>query len=434
MSESLPSVLKNCSSYIPGEPGLITPIGYQRCLTISRRRMIASFSRQTSSRKSAFVAFAFADLDREVLGRRVVGDRVDDLERQLRALRHRADALRHRLAEGVVHVHEHRGARHRVRRLEQLADQVEAVAHDVARGLEVAEHVPIALLGDLRRGVVDHERHAALLGHLRDRRGGAGVERADQHVGALLDQALGAGARGVDVGLGVGVHQLDVDAEHLLDHAGGEVGALLARLADEPLEADRGKAPTLSASACPRTIAGKPRLTGRAARRRPAGRGGAGGRAGRVQVHCGLLLRIDSDARARRSFSAGPRTGAGQPARIVPSRAWTMQTAPSYNAAMDWLHSIALGAGLAWRAGIRLYAVLVLAGAMGRLGYLDLPPALEVLQHLLVMAAAGADGARRVPRRQGARLRQRLGCGAHLHSRAGGRGAAASSARRTRSG
>jgi len=67
-----------------------------------------------------------------------------------------------------------------------------------------------------------------------------------------------------------------------------------------------------------------------------------------------------------------------------------MQTAPSYNAAMDWLHSIALGAGLAWASGIRLYAVLVLAGAMGRLGYLDLPPALEVLQHPLVMAAAGA--------------------------------------------
>jgi hypothetical protein len=67
-----------------------------------------------------------------------------------------------------------------------------------------------------------------------------------------------------------------------------------------------------------------------------------------------------------------------------------MQTAPSYNAAMDWLHSIALGAGLAWASGIRLYAVLVLAGAMGRLGYLDLPPALAVLQHPLVMAAGGA--------------------------------------------
>jgi hypothetical protein len=66
-----------------------------------------------------------------------------------------------------------------------------------------------------------------------------------------------------------------------------------------------------------------------------------------------------------------------------------MQTAPSYNAAMDWLHSIALGAGLAWASGIRLYAVLLLAGAMARLGYLSLPPALEVLQHPLVMAAAG---------------------------------------------
>jgi hypothetical protein len=56
---------------------------------------------------------------------------------------------------------------------------------------------------------------------------------------------------------------------------------------------------------------------------------------------------------------------------------------------MDWLHSIALGAGLAWASGIRLYAVLFLAGAMAHFGYLDLPPALEVLRHPLVMAAAG---------------------------------------------
>src|SRR5919198_1937087 len=58
-SESLPSVLKYCSSYMPGEPGLTMPIGCQRCFTISRRRMMASFRRQTSSRKSAFDAFAF---------------------------------------------------------------------------------------------------------------------------------------------------------------------------------------------------------------------------------------------------------------------------------------------------------------------------------------------------------------------------------------
>lgn len=55
---------------------------------------------------------------------------------------------------------------------------------------------------------------------------------------------------------------------------------------------------------------------------------------------------------------------------------------------MDWLHSVALGAGLAWASGIRLYAVLFLAGLLARLGYLDLPPALDVLQHPLVLGAS----------------------------------------------
>jgi hypothetical protein len=56
---------------------------------------------------------------------------------------------------------------------------------------------------------------------------------------------------------------------------------------------------------------------------------------------------------------------------------------------MDLLHTVGLAAGLAWASGIRLYAVLFLAGAMARLGYLDLPPALDVLEHPYVMAAAG---------------------------------------------
>ena len=55
---------------------------------------------------------------------------------------------------------------------------------------------------------------------------------ADLAPGVIRDM-LGARAGGVDVGLEVGVHQLDVDAEHVLDHPGGEVGALLAGLADE---------------------------------------------------------------------------------------------------------------------------------------------------------------------------------------------------------
>jgi len=56
---------------------------------------------------------------------------------------------------------------------------------------------------------------------------------------------------------------------------------------------------------------------------------------------------------------------------------------------VDLLHHIALGAGLAWGSGIRLYMVLLLAGGMARLGYLGLPPGLEVLEHPYVLGAAG---------------------------------------------
>src|SRR5437588_377052 len=96
--------------------------------------------------------FRLRQLHGQVFRRRVIGDRVDDLERQLRQARHEgADAFRHRLAEGVVDVHEDGAARHAVGRLEELADQSQAVAHDVDGGLEVAEHELVALLGDLRR-------------------------------------------------------------------------------------------------------------------------------------------------------------------------------------------------------------------------------------------------------------------------------------------
>ena len=91
-----------------------------------------------------------------------------------------------------------------------------------------------------------------------------------------------------------------------------------------------------------------------------------------------------------------------------------MQTAPSYNAAMDWLHSIALGAGLAWASGIRLYAVLFLAGAMAHFGYLALPPALEVLQHPLVLAAAALGQADPVWVMVAAIVGGAIASGAHL--------------------
>jgi hypothetical protein len=56
---------------------------------------------------------------------------------------------------------------------------------------------------------------------------------------------------------------------------------------------------------------------------------------------------------------------------------------------MDWLHTVGLAAGLAWASGIRLYLVLFLAGAMARLGSLELPATLDVLEHPYVMGAAG---------------------------------------------
>jgi len=56
---------------------------------------------------------------------------------------------------------------------------------------------------------------------------------------------------------------------------------------------------------------------------------------------------------------------------------------------MDTLHSVALAAGLAWGSGIRLYAVLFLAGLMARLGYVELPFTLSVLTHPAVLSASG---------------------------------------------
>ena len=56
---------------------------------------------------------------------------------------------------------------------------------------------------------------------------------------------------------------------------------------------------------------------------------------------------------------------------------------------MDTLQSVALAAGLAWGSGIRLYAVLFLAGLMARLGYVELPPGLSLLTHPAVLGASG---------------------------------------------
>jgi len=56
---------------------------------------------------------------------------------------------------------------------------------------------------------------------------------------------------------------------------------------------------------------------------------------------------------------------------------------------MDLITQIALAAGLAWASGLRLYAVLFICGLLQRLGYLELPGQLALLQHDWVLWASG---------------------------------------------
>jgi len=49
----------------------------------------------------------------------------------------------------------------------------------------------------------------------------------------------------------------------------------------------------------------------------------------------------------------------------------------------EWqvLETVAVASLLAWASGLRLYLVVFALGLAGRLGYIELPAALQVLQH-----------------------------------------------------
>jgi hypothetical protein len=59
------------------------------------------------------------------------------------------------------------------------------------------------------------------------------------------------------------------------------------------------------------------------------------------------------------------------------------------NADLQMLQSVALAGLLAWASGVRLYLVIFIVGLAGRLGYIELPSGLQVLQHVWVIGAAG---------------------------------------------
>lgn len=56
---------------------------------------------------------------------------------------------------------------------------------------------------------------------------------------------------------------------------------------------------------------------------------------------------------------------------------------------MELVQSIAIGSGLAWASGLRLYAVVFFTGLLGKLGYFVLPGDLQVLAHPAVIAVTG---------------------------------------------
>lgn len=53
------------------------------------------------------------------------------------------------------------------------------------------------------------------------------------------------------------------------------------------------------------------------------------------------------------------------------------------------LQQLALAGGLAWASGIRLYAAIFVVGLLGRMGYVQLPGHLLVLEHSFVLTASG---------------------------------------------
>lgn len=62
--------------------------------------------------------------------------------------------------------------------------------------------------------------------------------------------------------------------------------------------------------------------------------------------------------------------------------------AQSMTSSWDVSHLAALAAALGWASGMRLYLVVFLVGAAGYMGWVPLPPGLNVLQHPAVLGAS----------------------------------------------
>ena len=172
------------------------------------------------------------DFGRKILGRLGPRDHVDDLPRRLGRRVGRLEALGIVLAEEVIAVHEHDALGRHAGLLEDLAEVLHGLLAEGRARREVAIHVLHLLLpvldglghvgGDrVGGGDVDEERHAPLLGDGHHGRGAARVERAHQHLRALVDHPLGLGPPDVGLGLRVAEDQLELRATQRLDPTRG---------------------------------------------------------------------------------------------------------------------------------------------------------------------------------------------------------------------
>jgi hypothetical protein len=55
---------------------------------------------------------------------------------------------------------------------------------------------------------------------------------------------------------------------------------------------------------------------------------------------------------------------------------------------MEWIETLALALGASWVSGVRLYGCVATLGLLGRLGYIELPERMTVLQQPLVLGTA----------------------------------------------
>src|SRR5581483_6270843 len=148
----------------------------------------------------------------------------------------------HRSAESVVNVQEYRRFRRVAADFKQFLLDGKSIAKNHRRGRKIPEYELLAFIGEWRSsGDIDDEWDAFLLGNLGDCRALARVECADEQLRAVADQLFRPRARDLDLGLGVGIDDVQRRHPEFLQDAVGDIDAALAILADPGLNARAGQ-------------------------------------------------------------------------------------------------------------------------------------------------------------------------------------------------